>query len=633
MESLLKLFRAVLITYKELFGKPLPGYLLKSMIKNGFIVNDCVVSNFTTKELEKLISKIEKTVGLNGKQLNQTFHKEWMKVKTASIEQLVIEQIFHYITTYGYEELGIYNKESVYIPDEVLKVPNIKLDRLNLIVIKGYTKEEFKEKILALLSGIALKEDTIDLILKAVDYLGLELSDELDLIKNKEIKMILHDRLKVVPKNPTEMLRYLIFKSTGKTLLIKNPETITKIKTGNPDDLLPIFNRYESGPGLEKLAEIFFRFKPLFLAFRAYPDLKSTINRIRKLANTYHKPMPEDYLNSVTSRIKNRKGLTELNKELEKVNVFRKIRLAYALKYRTTYNESIMYKIRNGKGFADSFAFDNKAASISALNIVLESIGKDLEQKVKEKKIFIPDNIIYPLPATEKQFTGMLPSGTCVTIPQNVILGVHWNNVGENRIDLDLSMVGMGVKFGWDARYRDHDRTILFSGDITDAPNGATESYYISKQHQGAYIIFLNYYNFNWSYKDETPPPVPFDIFVASEKPGHFANNYTCNPNNVILTTESVIDKLQKTLGILVVNDKQTKFYFSETDIGKSITSSNKEWTEHARKYLLSYHENMIDIKDVLVKAGAKIVTDPEKADIDLSPGQIEKDTFINLLI
>ena len=43
--------------------------------------------------------------------------------------------------------------------------------------------------------------------------------------------------------------------------------------------------------------------------------------------------------------------------------------------------------------------------------------------------------------------------------------------------------------------------------------------------------------------------------------------------------------------------------------------------------------ENSVGLKDVLKRAGAKIITDKEEeCDIDLSPETIEKDTFINLL-
>ena len=71
---------------------------------------------------------------------------------------------------------------------------------------------------------------------------------------------------------------------------------------------------------------------------------------------------------------------------------------------------------------------------------------------------------------------------------------------------------------------------------------------------------------------------------------------------------------------------------FVETSIGKSITSSNSEFAEHSRKYLMSFYQNSIELEDILLKAGAEF-TDKENCDVDLSPENIEKDTILNLLL
>ncbi|MBA7553678.1 hypothetical protein ES705_46274 [subsurface metagenome] len=101
------------------------------------------------------------------------------------------------------------------------------------------------------------------------------------------------------------------------------------------------------------------------------------------------------------------------------------------------------------------------------LAIVLDSITEDIGKNVKGKKIYIPDYINYSLPATEKQFTGNFPSGTYISIPQDMIVGIYWENVKHNVVDLDLSLISPAGKFGWDSRYRSDEGNILFSGDIT----------------------------------------------------------------------------------------------------------------------------------------------------------------------
>ncbi|MBA7588946.1 hypothetical protein ES708_31017 [subsurface metagenome] len=341
--------------------------------------------------------------------------------------------------------------------------------------------------------------------------------------------------------------------------------------------------------------------------------------------------MPEDYLNEITAKIKKGEIIDEdkLKSELKRVNIFRKIRLAYALKFRIKDVDAILYRIRNGKAFATDFYFGNKEKARRILAIVLDSITENIVKNVKGKKIYIPDYINYSLPATEKQFTGNFPSGTYISIPQDMIVGIHWENVGFHRIDLDLSAISSTGKFGWDGSYRNDEGSILFSGDITDAskPKGATELFYIKRQLKSSFILMLNYYNYNSEIK------VPFKIIVAKEKAEDFGENYMVNPNNIVSVVQSEISQKQKILGLLITTINESRFYFAETSIGNSITSSNSKLAENSRKYLMNFYQNSIELKDILSKAGAKLVDDKAKSDIDLSPESLEKDSILNLLL
>jgi len=494
MDAIIRLFKAVPITSKR--KRKASDSLLKQTIEKGFVFAPQVIYNYSEKELVVLIAKIEKEIGLSGKQMNSSFHKSWTKVRDSSMFQLVVEQIFHYFTTYGFEALGIYDKDSVYIPSEQLEIPP-HLGGITLTIIKGYTKKELKQKLLDLLNqGIALGEDTIKDVVDVSLFVDVN-EQEIEQIRNKETKAILYDYLGKFPESPIEFLRFVIYKSTKNTLLIKNKDTIKKIKAEQNIDVLRLFRQYRDKYGLEKLAQIFFRFKPLFLAFKTNSGLKPIINRIRRLANVHHKPMKEDYLNNVTAMIKRGYPIidSQLKSELDRVNTFRKIRLAYALNFRTKEVDSILYKIRNGKGFATAFSFPDRkvAKTTGVLSTVLESIIQDVRKNVEGKRIYIPENIVYALPATEKQFTGDFPSGTYIVIPKDVIVGIHWNNVNRNRIDLDLSLLSVATgKIGWDESYRTEDRSILFSGDLTDADglNGASELFYIRKQENNS-LIYL----------------------------------------------------------------------------------------------------------------------------------------------
>jgi len=502
-----------------------------------------------------------------------------------------------------------------------------------LILIKGYTKAELKEKLLVLLNtGIALKEKTMEDIIDVAMFVGIT-EDEVETVKNKETKIMLYDYMGLVPENPVEFLRYIVFKATDSTLLIKNKTTIEKIKESKNIDVSGLFRRYKERHGLEKLATIFYRFKPLFLAFKTNSQLSRYINKTRKLAKIHHKPMSEDYLNSVTARIK--RGTLEkvpLMTALGKANTFRKIRLAYALKYRTKPAESILYKIRNGKSYATDFSFPSMPVTNVVYEIVRDSIVDDIRKNVEDKKIYIPKNIVYALPATEKQFTGQFPSGSYVSVPRDMVFGVHWNNVDGHRIDLDLSLMNANIgKIGWDARYRTEQRNIMFSGDVTDAPkrtSGASELFYVKSGTVGNYIMHVNYYNYDEDVK------VPYNIVVAREAiKGVFEHgNYVVNPNSIVAVAKSEINKRQKILGLVSITPDEGRFYFSEAYVGNSITSSSGKGSEHSRKYLFNFYTDTISLNEILELAGAKMTHTLGGCDIDLSPESLEKDTIINLI-
>ena len=106
------------------------------------------------------------------------------------------------------------------------------------------------------------------------------------------------------------------------------------------------------------------------------------------------------------------------------------------------------------------------------------------------------------------------------------------------------------------------------------------------------------------------------------------------NPNNIITVAQSEINQKQKILGLVVTTMNESRFYFAETSIGKSISSSNSKFAEHSRKYLTDFYQNTIELKDILTKAGAEIWNEPSSLiDIDLSPENLEKDSILNLLI
>ena len=666
ISSAVRLFKC--IPLREPFSQEIvnDGFndILKKTISRGFLLSPNVLNSFHKEKLNEIVDIVSKELGISGEELNNSFHKSWGKVKNASIIQLVIEQLFHYITTYGYEKLDIYNKDTVYIPTEKLEIPKIDINEIKLTVINGYTLEEIKEKVFNLLSsGIALKEETTQDIIKILHHLNLTDSDIAN-IKNNEVRCILYDLLIKTPSDPVELLRVLVYKSTDSTLLIKNRDLIDKIKESYDNNLQVLFRleEYINKFGIKRLAEIFYRYKPLFLALRhTNPLTKKYINKIRRLAKIYHKPLKEDFLNSITCKLKQGKSidLSKLKSELENVNSFRKIRLLYALKYYTLEPKAITYKIRNGKAYSKELSDKHHLSKEKVKQVVytiIESIVKDIKPNVNGKKVYIPKDIVYSLPISEKQFNGNFPTGTRITLPQQkFIFGVHWFNYPPevmksfpnnddgyyddyDRVDLDLSLIDeKRKKIGWDAQRRTDE--VLFSGDMTDAlqPHGASELYHITTNNQKEYLVLLNFYNHEL-YGELENQKVPFSLVFAkgltSDEKQDFEKNYMIDPNKVLYNIKSNIKYGQKTIGFIKVDEnKQGYFYFMESLVGKNITSIDVKHLDYAVEYLKLFYSNTINLKVLLKHAGAIFVDTPEKSDIDLSYEKLEKDSLIKLFI
>lgn len=624
-KSLLNLFNAVAVEEKT--GEE----ILNTNLYNRTIPNGYVLSPFIHPTIE-LIHTIESVVGISGEKANSAFHKSRSVVRDSSIEQLVVQQIIHYITTYGFEALGIFSNDTVYIPAEKLELPQVTLD-IPFTIIKAMTKEEILEKIVELgATGIALSKETLSnimVIIKGFEYSNHDfgIAD----IKNRELTILLLEYYNIVPVEPIEYLRYLVAKLTGESLLIKNKALIEKIKISDGfvlDELL------EKAP--INLASIFYRFKPLFLAMKSVSRNKGFFNRLRRDAVAMHTPLAEDYLNSVTDKLS--KGTLDFwvfQNELSRANVFRKIRLAYALQNRLTEGNSIVYKIRNGKGWVTDFNWNSEQNHQVqfALSETLLSIAGNIRKNVEEKVFYIPTGIEYALPATEKQFTGNIPSNSYVAVPENLMLGIHWfdldaNNEYDSRVDLDLSLVDLYTKYGWDSHYRSEGREIMFSGDITSAPKpkGASEFFYIGNNFVNAKLVYVNYYNYR-------PSGVACKLIIAKDNATILKQNYMVNVNNIVTTNNIHLSEAKTLLGMVAKVEDETRFYFTNTSLGNGITSRNDDVGKKANEFMVRTCTTPILLKGILELAGAKVVSEiPEEGEyIDLSPEALDKTTILNL--
>lgn len=613
-----RLFNSILVGTKDV--PTLSEETLLRGVQNGYFLDQHIEAT------EEVLSAIEANVGVSGEQVNKTLHKSWKTVSDTPIEILVAQQMFHYITTYGFQTLGVYSEDTIYIPSENLEIPNVEASKgLSLVFIKSVTENELYNKVVELVSsGIALSKQSVEDAFVIIDHMCWDESIVVK-VKNRELKSKLYEHFGIAPSDPEDFVRYAVQKLTGETLVIKNKKLVNLIKES---DAAVVHELVTLAP--KDLASVFYRFKPLFLAMKSAANGfdRAFFNRLRKDAVAMHKPQKEDFLNSVTSRIKNGQSLDGLGGALASANTFRKIRLLNALRMREEGSNKVVYSVRNGSGWVSdqSWPKGKKTALNAAKKAVFKSIVADL-RGLKGKTVYIPEGVNYTAPATEKQFTGNIPFGSSVSVNGDMIVGIYWEDNGRP-VDLDLSFTNMsGSKTGWDGSYRNSD--MLFSGDFTSAPNGAAESFYVKGKKVNG-IFMVNHYNRGGYYLGDKDADdlVHAKIFVGQDKLKNNHSNYTMNPNNLVLSADIEIDSKQSAMAIM----KDNTVYFVGRNIGSGI-SAKGGLVDDSRDFYVRSLERMVTMEDLLTASGAKIVRDSsEEVDIDLSFGNVDKSTFVKLL-
>ena len=500
---------------------------------------------------------------------NSTFYKQWSNIKDKSRLELAFDQIRHYMSTYGTNFEG-----QTWIPND-LAFPEFKFKNLKLL--EAITLEEVEEKVRTISYGkAALKSETIDFIVKNFkDIL------DIDKVGVRQLKMQLIDE-NYKFKNGQECLNWILWKWYNIDMLIKNKETLNRI---NPDG-----SEFAALDNNKKvLSTCFLRNKDVFLKFKKSEKLRPIINKIRKLAKTNHKPMP------VSPWLQ----LNKLN-DLKRLNLFRNASIFKLVQmYNALNNPTGYYVIRNGK------AWFKRTIDRKVLPVILNELLLVIVSKIpKDKKVFLPKGIELAMPMSEKNFIGDIPLGSYVQCAdKNTMIGIYWKNVWGAR-DLDLHVATIkGQILGWNASYRAEDKSILFSGDMTDAEPEATEIMWFKKELVDS-IVSVSRYSGNSTYE--------MRVFIAQEKNTDFGLGYMVDPNNVIYQSEMTVEnKSNLTLGFF----KEGKFYFHSCNVGHNIIPSN------IRFNILEHLVNMkyLTIREVLKMADVEIVDSPDEDTVSLN--------------
>lgn len=573
-------------------------------------IADYCILNFSNKVL-----KYNKTA----------LYNSFKDVAEKDVKDLLIAQLDHYFSVYMQTE----ETSSNLIDSSLVHVP-VKSESnddepfiFNTTMVSLITKEELLDRVAKMLSsGIALSDATQRHLFSIFKYYKDEI--DVEIIKNKEFLTRAYSQLDIVPKKSEQLLRYLIYRLTNKTLLVNSKRDrqliYSKLRSNDYENkyLNDIIKEYIKENGVEPIAKQFNRYRKLWIIFKHVGrDAASIINRARKLSSKLNQPYNLMALDKINDKNIN---LEEVKKQLLKVSIFKKFSLLNSI-YNAKSNNKL-YFIRNGRMYS-TIKENTAKAGYQVKNAIFNSIKKDIGKNIKGKRFYIPDGIMYAVPTSEKNFIDNIPIFTRYRMDKNSIIGIYWTNTDTSRVDLDLHYLSKNIHVGWNSRYDSNDK-ILFTGDITNAPKpeGATEALYFKDNLKDDFaVIEIS----NYAGKPDT-----FELFIAND------------PNKEIFDREKIINSKElafKFTGLTITDQTQCfgivdsqedyrDFIFTNTSDGFNRTPSRGEHKNIMLEAMRSSAKNRLFLNDLIVKLGGEITLDKEKADYDLSINSLTKDSF-----
>lgn len=509
----------------------------------------------------------------NGQQWNpnSTFYQSWHDIMSKDRWELFVDQICHYASTYGTNFQG-----ETWLPEHT-QLPAFPFKELK--VVEGIELRDAVAKIKELAySNVAMTTETIDFLVGFQKVSGLY---DISQIKNRELK------LRCIPddyqfKDGQECLLWILWKSCNITMLVKSKEVLDTIRI--PASMLKIIE-------LNKpvLASVFYRNKDVFMQFKKTPELKNVVNRIRKCAGYYHKPMEKS-----PWLMLDKLSPSKRHDLFKKASIFKLVQMYNALSNPTGY-----YVIRNGKAYYR----DGRVRQVCKplLNEILDYIALKVVNKHMENGVIqpvaLPKGIELAMPMSEKSFIGDIPMGSYVDCAEkNTMIGIYWRNEWGAR-DLDLhAKLTDGTTIGWNSRFKDDNKSVIFSGDMTNADPEATEIMWFKEKPMDS-IISVSEYSGHSKYN--------YDIFIAQESTTDFHKSYMVDPRNVIYRTNLSFENAKDvSLGFF----QDGKFVFHSCQIGKGQIPNEIRTT--ILDHLISCH--YLTVREVFERAGITISDDAE---------------------
>ena len=592
--KLIKLFNVAL----EDSQSGMDVYELNSLaIRYGYIIDPKVCNKATLEFINELQANY-----------NSTFYKCWEDVTNSSRESLLIDQLLHYASTYGAD----FDPNVFWVPNDA----PIEIPYNQYTIIRPISLQDLQSKCInMLMSGIALSKDTLNTL---VDFM-VEYNCKLDVneIVNKEAQAAFASQTNNYPDDKFAILRCLIYSATGSTLLIKDADSIVRIKNSN----LNLEGLTEVQ--LVELSKIFRRFKPLFLAMRNNDVNKKIINKIRRLSDKNHQPFVVGFWESVLSA-PYYNTIKDIRGRVGEINNFKIIQLIQACRERllsTSYQAPQLYRIRNNTVWMKDKEYPLMENKVYYWESIIDVLYGELIERLKCKACTVkfPEHLVLTCPCSEKNFIGNIPFGSYFEMQDKNYIGIYWRNEWGTE-DFDLSAVSRsGNKVGWNSEYCNEG--LVYSGDVTFANPEAAEYLSCQKNCEDSIIYVNRFYG---------EPNSKFRLLYGQE-PGYIrSTNYMVDPNTLYVKEDIESESAQQMVGCILDN----KMYLMNLRLSESRVSGGtiRNMNDKLLPIMDRKRKCYLNLKTLLLKAGFKERKKDTKSNpIELDLTNLNKDTLIEL--
>ena len=617
MQNLIKFFNAALTT-----GTKLPvEQVVPEAAKRGYLVHpDCC-----TQEVLDFVKAQEFNP-------NSTFYRMWSDITEKDRFELLIDQLIHYASTYGTNYQG-----EVYCPNgEPINIPYN-----TYLVIKPVTeKEMFDLCVNCITAGAALANETLksvtDFIINQIRTNHYPL--DLDAVANRDALCVISKECGLFPTKGENIVRILYYQVFGNPMPIQGHMQMNALhgfknrygyKSSPTADVSKIDLTGLTENQMKELARVFLRYKKFILGLKKNKKNAPVINRLRRMAERYHKPMVKGFWENLTN-LSWDEVQARLPQELEKLdNNFKITRLIQMLTQRKLQNmtKSIrMFVVRNGKVWTDRNTIvpynENWDAVIAELvNKLVANMAAKREAMGPNILVKFPKRLSLACPVSEKKYLGNVPFGSTYDLAdQNNYFGVYWRGEWGTQ-DFDLHFLDdNGNHLGWNAGYYNEKQTIVFSGDMTSAHPEATEMFYAKGQVKlPDGNLHLNRYNGAENSK--------FRLFFGQDNISNLTKGYMVDPNSIEFAEMGVSTSKEQFVGRI----QDQKLYVGVMDLNNNrVSCSDVEQNKAFKIMCMSY----LPLKDILLAAGFVEYTDKFAEDgiepsIDLT--NLQKNTLLDL--